>query len=301
MAIPFFIVFGVVLMTFAPLTFTSRARGRARAPSSYAKRLGTDSASVSDPRTITRIRRRERVALAGGTLGLLASVGASFVLPRHLDEPVLPMIIFALTCSGATLGAATASAATALRSADAQRVARLTTPTRNDYVPGPERWGSRFAPVAAVLSVAAAAIALPIGVLGNARLSLTGLVGSLGGVLAIASLVALALTETVSRRILATAQPAHSPSELATDDAFRAMALRDLTMMPTFLGFSATIIIFLEVGSKTDFEGVGLVSAIIGLVLLMAIFGSAIALLTWSLVARPQQFYRRRLWAGAPL
>lgn len=299
MAIPFFVVFGVVLIAFAPLTFTSTARGRTRALSSYAKRLGTDSASASNAVTITRIRRRERVALAGGTLGLLASAGAAFVLPRHLDEPILPMVIFALTCSGATLGAATASAATALRSTDAQRVARLTTPTRRDYVPGPERWGARFAPGAAVISVSAAAIASSLGLFSDARLSLTWLVGSVGGVLTIASVVALALTETISGRIVATAQPAHSPSELATDDAFRAMALRDLTTMPIFLGFSATILIFLDVGSRTDVQGVGLPSAIIGFVLLMAILGAAIALVSWSLVTRPQQFYRRRLWAGA--
>lgn len=301
MAIPFFIVFGVVLVAFAPLTFAFTARGHTRALSSYAKRSGTDSASTSRAVTIARIRRRERVALAGGTLGLLASAGAAFVLPGHLDEPILPMVIFALMCSGATLGAATASAATALRSTDAQRVARLTTPTRRDYAPGPERWGARFAPAAAVISVSAAAIASSVGLLGNPRLSLSWLAGSLGGVLAIASLIALALalTETISGRIVATAQPAHSPSELATDDAFRAMALRDLTTMPIFLGFSATIMIFLDVGSRTDVQGVGLPSAIIGFVLLMAILGSAIALVTWSLVTRPQQFYRRRLWAGA--
>ena len=301
MAIPFFIVFGVVLVAFAPLTFTSTARGRTRALSSYAKRLGTDTASASNATTITRIRRRERVVLAGGALGLLASAGAAFVLPGHLDDPILPMVIFALTCSGATLGAATASAASALRSTDAQRVARLTTPTRSDYVPGPERWGARFAPAAAVISVSAAAIASSLGLLGEPRLSLTWLVGSIGGVLAIASLVALALTEAISGRIVATAQPAHSPSELATDDAFKAMALRDVTMMPIFLGFSATILIFLDVGSRPDVQGVGLPSAIIGFVLLMAIFGAAIALVTWSLVTRPQQFYRRRLWTGARL
>lgn len=299
MAIPFFIVFGVVLVAFAPLTFTSTARGRTRALASYAKRLGTDLVSASNAVTIARIRRRERAVLAGGTLGLLASAGAAFVLPKHLDEPILPMMIFAFTCSGATLGAASASSATALGSTDARRVARLTTPTRRDYVPGPERWGARFAPAAAVISVSAAAIASSLGLLGNPGLSLTWLVGSIGGVLTIASFVALALTEAISGRIVATAQPAHSPSELATDDAFKAMALRDMTMMPIFLGFSSTILIFLDVGSRTDIQGVGLPSAIIGFVLLMAIFGLTVALVTWSLVTRPQQFYRRRLWDGA--
>ena len=299
MSTPFFVVFGAVLIAFAPLTFTSGARGRTRALWSYAKRWGTDSASVSNAATVTRIRRRERASLVGGTLGLLASAGVAFVLPEHLDEPILPMLIFALTCSGATLGAATVSAAIALRSIEAQRVARLTTPTRRDYVPGPELWGSRLAPAAAVISVTAAAIASSLGRLGDTGLSLTWLVGSIGGVLTIASLVALTLTETISGRIVGTAQTAHSPSELAIEDAFRAMALRDLTTMPICLGFSATIVIFLDVGSRTDVQGVGLPSAIIGFVLLMAILGAAVALVTWSLVARPQQFYRRKLWAGA--
>jgi hypothetical protein len=174
-------------------------------------------------------------------------------------------------------------------------VARSTVPGHADNVPPLERLGSRLLPPLAILTTVAAAVALHVGALGEARFTPAYLWGAVGAWLAYAAVAGLVFAELLARRILRAGQPAATTTDLAWNDALRAQALRDLATAPIMFGFTSILVTFLDVGSLSDYRGAGAPAAAVGFALLALIATVGCVLLVTDLVSKPQQHYWRRL------
>jgi hypothetical protein len=179
-----------------------------RRAAAYARRVGLADAG-RDPGFVARLGRRQRFVLAGVALGLLATA--------LTDGSV------ALIWAGLALGALADQLATPPAPADAPRVAHPTGTAVTDYVPawllGAVAVAAGCAPLLALLWWVAPRGPAPPGstdtsgarVAGLAALAAAGLAGSL----------------LLARFLVRRRQRAASSTGLATDDAFRAQAVRD--------------------------------------------------------------------------
>jgi hypothetical protein len=280
----------------APLT-ASRPATRARELDKYARRMGVAVPAEIEQRVTARLLRRERLLTIGGFIGIAVATGAAFLLPGGFNAPYVGVLIFAGAGVGGATAAAVASSASELSPLTGPRVARSTVPGHADYVPALERLGSRLLPPLALVTIIGAAVALNIGALGDARFTPAYLWNSVGAWLAYASVAGLVLAELLARRILGTGQQAADSTDLAWNDALRGQALRDLATAPVVFGFTSILVTFLDVGSRSDYQGAGATAAAVGLGVLALIAAAGCALLVADLVSKPQQHYWRRLWA----
>jgi hypothetical protein len=297
MSVVFLLCAITVVVSQAPLT-ASKPAHRARELDKYARRMGVAVPAEIEQRVTARLLRRERLLTIGGLVGIAAATGVALLLPAGFDAPYVGVLLFAGAGVGGSAAAALASSTSELSPITGPRVARSTVPAHADYVPTLERLGSRLLPPLALLTLVAAAVALNVGALGEARLTPAYLWSSVGAWLAYAAVAALVFAELLAGRILRTGQQATNTTNLAWNDALRSQALRDLSTAPIVFGFSSIVVIFFDVGSLSDYQGAGALAAVVGLVLLVLIATAGCALLVVDLVSKPQQHYWRRLWAG---
>ncbi len=187
----------------------------------FAARAGLPGAA-DRPAFVRRVARRQRIVLAGVALGLLASA--------LTDGSV------ALIWVGLAVGALADQLATPPAPADAPRVAHPADTRLTDYVPG---WllavvvaAAGCAPLLALLWAVAPRHAAPL-----YRPQTSG--GQVAGLVAIAAagLVASAL---LARFLVRRRQRAASAADLATDDAFRAQAVRDALQLTAATSLAVT-------------------------------------------------------------
>ena len=194
-------------------------RGRAAA---FATRAGLPDAG-RDPTFVARVGRRQRIVLAGVALGVLAAALAG-------GSAVLIWV-------GLALGALTDQLAAPAAPPGSSRVAHPTGTSVADYVPA---W--------LLAAVAAAAACAPL-------LALVWWVAPRGTVPAasadtsaveVAGLVAIAVAGwagslLLARFLVGRRQRAASAADLATDDAFRAQAVRDALQLTTALSVAVAL------------------------------------------------------------
>ncbi|WP_165067322.1 hypothetical protein [Marisediminicola senii] len=289
-------ILGVVSAT--PLAWDRRPAQRGRVLDKYARRVNLAMTPEVEPLVVARLVAREKSMFSGAMTGIGIGLIGSLLLPGGVGSSLVPLALVAGMLLGLAAGAAVSSVRGQLAVAgDGPRVARMQAPGFADYVGPIERWGARGAVILAALSVVGAAIALSVGALGEARMSAVDLVGSGAVAGAVASIVALIGAELFAARIVAHRQPAGSTTELAWEDAIRAMTLRDLVSVPFVLGFVSAVMTFLLVGSNADTAGAGAPAALVGMAVLLIVVTTAISLSAASWASKPMQHYWRRLWA----
>ncbi|WP_182112991.1 MULTISPECIES: hypothetical protein [unclassified Actinotalea] len=291
----FFIVVLALVVTGTLARYGTR-RGRAAAADAYARKvdLTLDPAMAAD--VGARLARRACLgAVVGAGLALLPLL---LMRPEPAEEGSFPAALLAVL--GYFLGAALGSAAVAWYEstrplAAGPRIARATTPTPADYVPPFERYGAWACAVVAALVAVGIVVVDAVGLVDVGRLP----VGLLVAVTVVPALVVLAV-ELAARWLVARRQVAATTLELAWDDAMRARTLRDSATVAIMAGAYAPFALLgvladgLEGGWPAN-PAVGLVSGI-----MLVLFGGLLVMGVWSLAARPERYFRTRLWPLPP-
>lgn len=167
------------------------------------------------------------------------------------------------------------------------RLARSSSPRREDYVPRLETVVVRalvLAPV--VVLVVDAAV----------RLASGRQLADLGplAVLVALSVLVWAAVEALVQRLLGQRRPASSALELAWDDVLRAQLLREASQLPLLVASAAGFVVVLQVLSPV---GADAVASVLGLAVTVAVLVAALVGVLVSLVARsPERYVRARLW-----
>lgn len=255
-----------------------------------ARRLGL--ALPADASTIERrVAVRARAALAGALLAALGFVAVHVSLLPQAAEGSGPswMLFFAgAVASGSAMGVLLAATMSRAPQRSTVRFARARAVELADYVALIERVGAR---VIVAASIVAGAALIVVGQLwggpGPSALALTM------GALAVGSLV---LFEVLGRRMVARAQRAGSPEELAWDDALRAWTLRDLVTAPIMLGAYSLYAEVMELSTTTPLGEASRVIATASTGVLLVVLVLLIVVAIVSIATRPQQHFLRRLW-----
>jgi len=128
---------------------------------------------------------------------------------------------------------------------------------------------------------------------------------SVGVVVIALAVVSLGVFELATRRIIERGQPVASPTELAWDDALRAMSMRSIAGAPLSLGVWGALALSIDLAELTYADpsagtGAFIVVVAAGILVFVGIFAAAVV----SIATKPQQHYLRRLWpevAAAPI
>jgi hypothetical protein len=196
--------------------------GRAlrRKAAAFGTRVGLPEAG-RDPVFVARVGRRQRIVLAGVALGVLAAAltGGSVVL----------------IWAGLAVGALADQLAAPVAPPGAPRVAHPTDTRLTDYVPAWLLWAvaaaAGCAPLLALLWSVAPRRPVPPASADTSALEV-------GGLVAVAA-VGWAGSLLLARFLVGRPQRAASASDLVTDDAFRAQAVRDALQLTAALSYAA--------------------------------------------------------------
>lgn len=247
-----------------------------------------------EPALRRRFTGRMTASLAGALIGLGAAVASlqSGLVPSAESTNVAEFwIVFGGFFTGASVAAAIYALAAKPARPEGERFARSGAVDLRDYLAPIDRLGARAAVGLGVATLIIASIVSAAG-LTNSNAAI-----SVGGLIVAAGVVALALSELASRRILDRPQPAGSPAELAWDDALRAQSLREIITAPLCLGSWGALAVLFTLIEATDSIGPGggvtFWISVIGLFLVLAALFVAAAV---SIATKPQQHYLRRLW-----
>lgn len=251
------------------------------------------------PRAEAALTRRNIAVDVGAAGGIAAAaalglwLGSPDGLPGYTAaarEGLWALIVAGAALAGAAAGAASTGVQEAGRRTPSAgpRVARPTASTASDYVAALELWGARGAAISpAVALVVGLVIATGVDTVAPADLL------NLGTVLAvIVGLVALAVAEVTSRRLLDLPQAASTSLELAWSDALRARVLRDVVTAPLAIGIYATCALL--IAASDGVRDPVIANGLMGLVGLGIIGVAVIAVV--SAASRPQRHFRHRLW-----
>lgn len=247
-----------------------------------------------EPALRRRFAGRTVASLVGALIGLALAVSALFadLVPLRGSTDVAE---FWLVFGGFFTGAAVATSIYALAAKPArpsgERYARSGAVDLRDYLAPIDRLGARIAVAFGVATLIAATAVSAAGLTdSNAALSV-------GGLIVVAGVVALGLSEFASRRILARPQPAGSPAELAWDDALRAQSLREIVTAPLCLGSWGALAVLFALMNATNAGGFGgIVAFWIAAAGLLVVFVALFAAAAVSIATKPPQHYLRRLW-----
>jgi hypothetical protein len=247
-----------------------------------------------EPALRRRFVGRSLTSLVGALLGLVVAVASlqSGLVPSTESTDVGEFwIVFGGFFAGASVAAAIYALAAKPARPEGARYARSGAVDLRDYLAPIDRLGARAAVALGVVTLIAATAVSAAG-LTNSNAAV-----SVGGLIVVAGVVALALSEFASRRILDRPQPAGSPAELAWDDALRAQSLREIVTAPLSLGSWGALAVLFTLLDATDAVGFGGIATFwvgaIGLaIVLIALFAAA----GISIATKPQQHYLRRLW-----
>jgi hypothetical protein len=226
-----------------------------------------------------RLMTRLRGGMIGGLVfTAIAAAAFQWQAGAVVDSDLTGLFVIGTAFVG--LGAGTAVAAltgSVTIAPDQPRVARSGAVAVKDYLAPLELVGARVVVVGAVLLLAYALV-----VRDDIGAAIFGV-----AFFAVTAVIALALFEVVSRRIVDQSQPAGSTAELVWDDAIRSSTLRDLVTAPLALG--AYCLIFGAFGvAEAANPAAGYIGGFCGIAVAVA------AIL--SRVTRTQSFFLRRLW-----
>jgi hypothetical protein len=247
-----------------------------------------------EPALRRRFVGRFTASLVGATLGLAVSAAAlqSGLVPSSESTDVAEFwLVFGGFFAGASVAAAIYALVAKPARPEGERFARSGAVDLRDYLAPVDRLGARAAVALGVVTLVASAAVSAAGLTSsNAALSV-------GGLIVVAGVVALALAELASRRILDRPQPAGSPAELAWDDALRAQSLREIVTAPLCLGSWGALAVLFTLIDATDAVGFGgIVTFWVGAIGLALVFIALFAAAAVSIATKPQQHYLRRLW-----
>lgn len=247
-----------------------------------------------EPALRRRFVGRLTASLLGATLGLAVAVVAlqSGLVPSAESTDVAEFwLVFGGFFTGASVAVAIYALAAKPARPEGERYARSGAVDLRDYLAPVDRLGARGAVALGVVTLLAATAVSAAGLTSsNAALSV-------GGLIVVAGVVALALSEFASRRILERPQPAGSPSELAWDDALRAQSLREIVTAPLCLGSWGALAVLFTLVDATDAVGFGgIVTFWVGAAGLALVFIALLVAAGMSIATKPQQHYLRRLW-----
>lgn len=247
-----------------------------------------------EPALRRRFVGRLTASLLGATLGLAVAVVAlqSGLVPSAESTDVAEFwLVFGGFFTGASVAVAIYALAAKPARPEGERYARSGAVDLRDYLAPVDRLGARGAVALGVVTLLAATAVSAAGLTSsNAALSV-------GGLIVVAGVVALALSEFASRRILERPQPAGSPSELAWDDALRAQSLREIVTAPLCLGSWGALAALFTLVDATDAVGFGgIVTFWVGAAGLALVFIALLVAAAMSIATKPQQHYLRRLW-----
>lgn len=287
-----------VLLACAPLLSSTTPRQRRKALDRYARRMNLALTPEVEPRVIGRVAAYERATLIGGVIGSVVGLAVGRALPPAPDSGTwTPLAVLVGLGVGAMVATVTTATVGTLHHAPGRRVARISAPTMNDYVPPLERWFAPTALACAGLALLGAAIALSTGVVQSPDLSAADVFSSPGAVFGYLGAAGFLTARLLGHRILGAGQPAADQHELAWDDALRAATLRGLLTLPGALSTLSVLTTFLRLGAHVtnppEFVGV------IGGAALMLFICGVVMLATVDAFSRPSQHYWRQLWQPA--
>jgi hypothetical protein len=253
---------------------------RARSISNFARRVAFPFTASIEDRLDRRLSRRLRFSLIGALIGIALFSALALLSPAVFELAFGGQVMFVFYFAACAIGLSVASLTSFGTVPDGQRrVARINASRLVDYIaPG---W------IVAAVALSAAGIAGTVVLLRLTDASETRPVFALlAVVMSSFALVVLAVAIVLTRRLLATPQPAADTNDLAWDDALRALALRDIWSAPLTVGIVALLCALALVGGE-----------------IAASIPAAFVPLFVALTAAsgPGTRFQKRLWPNTPL
>ncbi|MCL3861416.1 hypothetical protein [Actinotalea sp. K2] len=289
-----FLLIGFTVHAVIMIVLYSRGASRAARAHRFARTVDLALDETNEPAVTRRLARRERAG-AIGVIVAVWSVAAWLYVGTDLFERITyaPFLVVAAVFAGHATGNGVVAWRESTRptASAGPRIARASTPTHADYVPGYERWSTWVLAGASALLAAAAALVDRTGLLDLGEVPAGLLV--LCGVVPAAVVV---VDELLAHRLVQQRQVATTSLELAWDDALRARTLRDLTTLSLFVGAAGPVVLSgvisdgLEGGWPAN-PAVGVTLAVLPIIL---VAGAVMTVV--SLVSNPQRHFRQRLW-----
>lgn len=263
---------------------TASRRYRPRLLDRVARRVGLTLPAELESEVAARWIRRIRFSMVGLVVGVIAAI-AAVRLVGDAGSGWIAYVYLGSAWVGSAVGVAACSVGSAARKTGARvRLARGRAVSLSDYVIGFERWGARAAVgVSALAAVALAAISH------DAQLAIVPLAISALGV------CSLLVFEAVGRSIIARPDSWTTSTEIAWDDALRAVAVRDLATSPLTIGAFGTIVSSAGI-IELVIRNAPLTVAPVSIILYVAFLAVLVAILVLSVTGKPEQHYLRRLW-----
>lgn len=245
--------------------------------------VGIDLPERLERAVSARLMARGRGAVLGALVfTVAAALAVYFEIGVRSDSNLTVWFIAGAAIAGGGTGAAIAAFTGSPSIApDQPRIARSEAVSVADYIHPFERFGARVFVTAAVLVVAADTV-LDGSDAGNPIFPVA--------LFAVFGVIALAVFEVVSRRIVALPQPAGSTAELVWDDVIRTSTLRDMLSAPFALG--AFSVLFGLLGLVDTLPNTMAAADVTGL----ATTAAMLALVLYSSSTRPQRYFLDRLW-----
>ena len=251
----------------------------------------------------SRLTRRSLISWTAAIVGLLAVVASIQVGVLPSSGETSNASDLWLIFGGITIGFAAGAISNALTLSSVlpagDRYARSGAVEVSDYLAPIDLIGTRVAVAIGLVALVAWFALIASGIVTPEALVSVGV-----AVIALA-IISLVVFELATRRIINRGQPVASPTELAWDDALRAMSMRSIASAPMSLGVWGALALSIDlagmIGANPSVSsGAFIVVVGAGIVVFAGIFAAAVV----SIATKPQQHYLRRLWpevAAAPV